>query len=194
MPRRLRGWIRAADMGRDKTQVGVKRIEGRDVEVLVDNKGQFSAEVGGETYEGKTMDALVDKVRRVLKRNNPVRVPVTLVEAKSRWNRSRGEDEPEALEFTDAAIVSLHGRTGRAIIDKEDGQPPTTQDYGTTTLRRLTEDEKGKLRTAHRAQQRAERLYSKYVEEWQINGRDEFEKAAARADGRTVEEEERDAV
>lgn len=157
------------------------RVEHRDVDVWLDDKGHFYAKGPTEqVISSKNLDGLKTSLRKVYRRLVPIAFQITLVEAETDfslndfedgWNSEReGQDpataEARPAEFRDVTVTGMRRHDIRYL--DEDGDEEFTYSHSERICRRLTEEERATLTELAKRRYAADRDYAMFLKEIRI--------------------------
>src|SRR5258706_10932004 len=94
-------------------------IDGKKYEISVTDRGTFGTKYQDEWLEKPTLKLLIEKLRELLRTENRVAVPATLLS--DHWHR-------EKMELTDIELIGIHGGNQNVLyrgVGK--GKQPTEQ-------------------------------------------------------------------
>jgi hypothetical protein len=145
-------------------------IDGRTIDVDVDDDGEFYANVDGDRYTAPALKVLIERLRKHIRSYGRISVPVTRLE--TGW-RADNKVEIEHLD-----LVGVHASNRNLLIRTVTGNQgrrtkvgETTQHRGSGDLyRRLTDTEVKTIRAMYERKQRIEKEIDEWLEVRRVDG------------------------
>lgn len=163
---------RAVNPGK-KPPLTTRKIEGRDVEIFVNDDGEFVAHgPEGEPVSAKSLGDLVSRLKKKFRELVSINVPATRIR-RDYWN-------DEKVEFEAIAIIGTRGDNRFLIIDS-DGDQDNIYD-GSDVYARLTPADQGDYIRLVAEKKAAEKALEDWEEAHRLNVKQEIERAAKKAD------------
>lgn len=150
-------------------------IDGRRVEIIVEDDGRFVASCDGDEWRDVTYSGVLDKVRRDLRKSRVrIAIPATMVGSelhKPKYGRPHARAATAGVRhFT---ITGMHGRTRNVLVKWEDtGESEQLRYYGSGNIvRRLTAADVSEFVTLAKERDRANKAYDAFIEKRALGSR-----------------------
>lgn len=151
-----------------KTVLKTIEIDTREIEITVEENGDFVARVDGEWYRAPSLKLLTEKLRKMIRSQGRIAVPVTQIS-------SGHHDEPVITQIT---LVGVHAGNGNTLY-KEDGETGVDQLRWSRDeiYRRLTEAEIAQCHALHEEVRVAKTALEAWLDARRVNDKELMQQA-----------------
>lgn len=134
-------------------------VKGKKFDVCVNDEGNFFADFDYEQVSAESLKQLTDKLASRITRTKRVNIPFCM------WQQQSWTDEPGKVRT--GIIFGIHGSNGNLLVKYDDEKGSEQVSYGDF----FDPSDTGELKRLAEAVQAAERAFSKFKDEHEIDAK-----------------------